>query len=170
MEKGLRNVELDILRTSYTEWLSRSYLGNIAPYYKDNDWKRELKKLNIDIRCLGGVIWYALGCVVKDEEDWEFISPETFNSYVYLIRNTNTGSIKIGLSKNPTKRLKQLQTGNESQLDLIGVCKPAGDVFELENLLHNLYSKYNIRGSEWFSINDLELTNIQGMFHTQQDP
>lgn len=37
--------------------------------------------------------------------------------YIYIISN-NEGCIKIGISKHPSKRLKQLQTGNQSQLTL----------------------------------------------------
>jgi len=37
---------------------------------------------------------------------------------VYLIRG-NDGKYKIGIAKNPKKRIKQLQTGNSDELTLI---------------------------------------------------
>lgn len=38
---------------------------------------------------------------------------------VYLIQSLEEGYYKIGVSKNPQKRVKQLQTGNSSELKLI---------------------------------------------------
>lgn len=40
-------------------------------------------------------------------------------SYVYFIQNTQTKAVKIGSSKHPYKRLKQLQTANEASLQLL---------------------------------------------------
>lgn len=39
--------------------------------------------------------------------------------YIYLIQSLEDGYYKIGVSKNPNKRVKQLQTGNSSELKLI---------------------------------------------------
>ena len=38
--------------------------------------------------------------------------------YIYVIKN-NDNYVKIGVSKHPIKRLKQLQTGNQSKLELL---------------------------------------------------
>lgn len=40
--------------------------------------------------------------------------------YIYLIRNRENLTYKIGVTKNdPEKRVKQLQTGNSDELDLL---------------------------------------------------
>ena len=68
--------------------------------------------------------------------------------YVYAIRETNTGNIKLGISSNPENRVAQLQTGNSSQLELVAY-KPAKS-FKDEKVLHREMKKYHIRG-EWFT-------------------
>jgi predicted GIY-YIG superfamily endonuclease len=39
--------------------------------------------------------------------------------YIYLIQSLENSYYKIGLSKHPTKRIEELQTGNASILRLI---------------------------------------------------
>ena len=48
------------------------------------------------------------------------------NDDLYIIQSDVTGMIKIGRSKNPQKRLKQLQTGNPNKLKLIAEFKEQG--------------------------------------------
>ena len=45
---------------------------------------------------------------------------------LYIIQSDFTGMIKIGRSKDPNKRLKQLQTGNPNKLKLIASFKDMG--------------------------------------------
>ena len=52
---------------------------------------------------------------------------------LYFIQSDFTGMIKIGRSKDPQKRLKQLQTGNPNRLKLIASFKGKG---EEEKYLH----------------------------------
>ena len=40
-------------------------------------------------------------------------------SFIYLIQNLETSRYKIGISKHPQKRIKQLQTGSGEELKLI---------------------------------------------------
>jgi len=68
--------------------------------------------------------------------------------YVYAIKNTSTGNIKLGISKNPEQRLKQLQTGCDGKLELVAYRK-AVNGFKDEQLLHIENKQYNIHG-EWF--------------------
>lgn len=64
------------------------------------------------------------------------------------------GYYKIGISKNPINRLKQLQTGNSSQLKLIESYY-SDYANNIEKALQRRYSYLNKEG-EWF---DLSLTN-----------
>lgn len=71
---------------------------------------------------------------------------------VYLIRG-NDGRYKIGIAKNPKKRISQLQTGNSDQLDLID-SYPSENASKIETALHHHYSHAKLNG-EWF---DLSIT------------
>lgn len=66
----------------------------------------------------------------------------------YIIHDKKNNAYKIGMSKNPTKRLKQLQTGNSNKLYLLASFKSNQ---YLEKFLHKLLSFDNIRG-EWFEL------------------
>ena len=80
--------------------------------------------------------------------------------YVYLIGEKNLGKYKIGStrSKDVNKRLRQLQTGNSSEL-FIKESYETEYPFKLEKMLHNYFSKSNIIG-EWFDLNDEEIDNF----------
>lgn len=73
--------------------------------------------------------------------------------FVYVIKNTLTGAYKIGISKDPDARLKQLQTGSDGDLVLVG-CKRG--TYSDENEAHKLHAGKRIR-SEWFSLQDQDV-------------
>ena len=78
-----------------------------------------------------------------------FEVPEEMNDmFVYAIREVDTGNIKLGISKDPEKRIKYLQIGNSSELELIGMFK-AENGFKDERMIHDKNSGKKIRG-EWF--------------------
>ena len=68
--------------------------------------------------------------------------------YVYAIRESESGRIKLGISSDPVKRLSELQTGNSQKLELVAYRK-AVNQFSDERELHRLASDIHIRG-EWF--------------------
>ena len=66
---------------------------------------------------------------------------------LYFIQSSKTGEIKIGRSKHPQKRLKNLQTGNPNTLKIIISLEGLG---WREKELHETLKRW--RGSgEWFS-------------------
>jgi BRO family, N-terminal domain/Meiotically up-regulated gene 113 len=69
--------------------------------------------------------------------------------YVYAIRNTVTGNVKLGISRNPEARVKQLQIGNDCKLELVAYQK-AYNRFADERALHIANQSKRIIG-EWFS-------------------
>jgi len=73
--------------------------------------------------------------------------------YIYLIRGNN-GKYKIGIAKNPSQRIKQLQTGNSDKLEIIETYQ-SENAFKIETSLHHQYS-YARNEGEWF---DLSLTD-----------
>lgn len=73
---------------------------------------------------------------------------------VYLITCRETQTCKIGYSKDPYKRVLQLQTSNPFRLELESVLE--GDL-EYESFIHRYFKKYRLQG-EWFKLNDEILT------------
>ena len=75
--------------------------------------------------------------------------------YVYIIQSGHkkNSPVKIGMSDDPEKRIKQLQTGNPLELRiLLSIrCKSREHAFSLENTLHSLLASSNIM-NEWFSM------------------
>jgi len=79
--------------------------------------------------------------------------------YIYLIYSEN-GFYKIGITKNLTKRLKTLQTGNAECLHLVDSFK-SDYASTIEAALHRKYKQYRVNG-EWFNIKiDLKAECLQ---------
>lgn len=79
--------------------------------------------------------------------------------YVYLIRDCDSLTYKIGVTKQkPEKRLKQLQTGNSCKLDLLYSFE-TDYPYRLEKMLHTYYSLYN-EYNEWYNLNNYQITNF----------
>lgn len=73
--------------------------------------------------------------------------------YVYLIEDIDNMTYKIGVTKkNPTIRLKELQTGNSTKLNIKSIYEYEYP-YRLESMLHHYYKKY-CELNEWFSIPD----------------
>jgi hypothetical protein len=86
----------------------------------------------------------------------EFEIPDDFpDAYVYAIREVNTGNIKLGISRDPESRLRQMQVANSSELELVAYRK-AENRFQDEKNLHQLATDYHIRG-EWFTSSALKV-------------
>lgn len=72
------------------------------------------------------------------------------SSSVYLIQAIVTGLYKIGVSKHPNKRLKELKTGNGSDLKLI-TTYISEYPYKVEKALHNNLSHLKREG-EWYKL------------------
>jgi len=88
-------------------------------------------------------------------------------SYIYLIKNEvdDTVLYKIGFSKNPKQRLKELKTGNPNALEIVAEFETKHKR-KVETAFHNHYKTQNVSG-EWFSLSSEEvdkfLENCQQM-------
>ena len=69
---------------------------------------------------------------------------------IYLIKSLNEGIYKIGVSKYPNKRLKQIQTGNPAPVEILYLYETE-NAYKIEKALHNRYSHFNTHG-EWFEL------------------
>lgn len=73
---------------------------------------------------------------------------------VYLIYNGE--HYKIGYTKQKAKsRIKQLQTGSATKLELVAECKVKHPT-KVEALLHTRYGDYRLEG-EWFALPEEEV-------------
>lgn len=71
--------------------------------------------------------------------------------YVYFILDREMDRVKIGYTRrDPNKRLKQLQTGSSSELELLYYVEANG--FNTERFYHKLFSNSKIIG-EWYQYN-----------------
>ena len=87
--------------------------------------------------------------VIAALEDFEI--PENLPTmYVYAIRNKHTGRIKLGISENPERRLKELQIGNDCELELLAY-REAANRFKDEKAIHDKHQHLRVRG-EWFDV------------------
>ena len=92
-------------------------------------------------------------------------------SYIYII-GADKPPYKVGISKNPERRLKNLQTASPHKLR-IHVKQPtdAVKVKQLETLIHRNLSNYHTLG-EWFNL-DLEKLKLQieyALIRYEDDP
>lgn len=79
--------------------------------------------------------------------------------YIYLISTTEEHpKYKIGRSKDPNKRLLQLQTSNASILEIIHIF-PSKYVTLLESKLHRMF-KNTDSNNEWFNLEQHEIENF----------
>ena len=78
--------------------------------------------------------------------------------YVYIIENQDSGAIKIGVAHNVEKRIKQLQTGSVSELNLIYRSNICSNAFEVEKFMHDKFNNRHIRG-EWYNVGKTEVIN-----------
>lgn len=74
------------------------------------------------------------------------------SSFIYVIASNELGPTKIGVSVNPAKRIKQLQTGHEGTLRLFYVEEfDSKEIYKIERIIHRTLALQRLRG-EWFSI------------------
>lgn len=71
-------------------------------------------------------------------------------TYIYLIQSLESSRYKIGISKNPKKRIKELQTGSNEEIKLIHQYE-SEYARKIETTLHNRYAHLKTHG-EWFSL------------------
>lgn len=72
-------------------------------------------------------------------------------SYIYII-GSNNPPYKIGISKNPKKRLRNIQTGHPHKLEILELRETDSKRTKLlESVIHKHLDRYRMKG-EWFDI------------------
>lgn len=78
-----------------------------------------------------------------------FIKARTF-TLVHGVQRTDATHIKIGISKDPPQRMRDLQGNTHAELSLLGATPLVAHADAIESMLHNRFSKSRVMG-EWFS-------------------
>jgi hypothetical protein len=83
---------------------------------------------------------------------------KTTSLYVYVMFAEMRGiydtvNIKIGVSDNPKKRLKGVQTGCPGNVHLINAYEAGKDAYKHEGYFHKLYKEFST-GGEWFEFSN----------------
>lgn len=96
----------------------------------------------------------------------KFIYKEQYPEYAYIyIISDNNGYMKIGISKDPEKRIKQLQTGHPTKLEILFTeefyCKRS-HLLKIEALIHKKIRTIapSVKG-EWFKIPNENLEKVK---------
>lgn len=72
-------------------------------------------------------------------------------SYIYVIGGDNP-PYKVGISKNPHRRLKTLQTGHPDKLKILSLKETEPSKTKLlESVIHHNMKQYRLTG-EWFNL------------------
>ena len=84
--------------------------------------------------------------------------------YLYIIGN-DKGYIKVGVSRNPAKRCRQLQTGNEHKLTLLFTEEFECDrkhLLHIEKAVHKALRGMSTKCiGEWFYIDEYKMDSIK---------
>lgn len=98
-------------------------------------------------------------------------------AFIYLICDPSNDFYKIGLTRShlfDSKRIKQLQTGNGTELHLSSYYETEHP-FILEKMLHNRFSSKQESG-EWFKLTNEDITsfkdicdNLTSIIHSLSD-
>jgi len=88
------------------------------------------------------------------------------SDYMYIIAN-DKGYIKVGVSNNPDRRLRQLQTGNAHKLTLLYTeafeCTRA-HLLKIEKIVHKELKKVSTKCmGEWFFVDTDDITKIKNI-------
>lgn len=78
------------------------------------------------------------------------------NEFVYFIGSREFGFVKIGYSKNPKQRLKQIQTSVPFPVEIL---KAENGNKETETRYHLRFQKHNTYG-EWFQIKEMLMVHL----------
>lgn len=92
----------------------------------------------------------------------EFEIPDDLpEMFLYAVRNTVTGSLKIGVTREPESRLKTLQEGNEHKLELV-YAKKAKARYNEKLKLHSELEHRKVRGDWFMSVDVLAARSRSG--------
>ena len=88
--------------------------------------------------------------------------------FVYVIKNTQSGLYKIGITTNYKRRFLSLKNSSGCNLETIYVIELRGEIDEsahdIEQFIHEYFNKNRVQG-EWFRLRDSDLNEIEDLLH-----
>lgn len=124
-----------------------------------------LRRLTEDERKRG-----LIECFNKAVLSGEFVSNKRKKSHIYLICNSHTNAIKIGITNNVDARVKKLQYSSGAEMQILATSEsPTLDAFLIERFLHDYYRQYRNIG-EWFTLGEYEINQITQLFESINTP
>lgn len=78
---------------------------------------------------------------------------------IYLVKN-NSGLYKIGVSKNPEQRIRNISTQTGQKIETIHISDLMDNGNNVESRIHHLYSDKRHLG-EWFTLTNNDIDNIK---------
>lgn len=113
--------------------------------------------------------WYRLSKaarrrILHEESVARFQAREGFfdKHLVYFLRDAGSGAIKIGIAREPGRRLTSLQTAHAYKLEILGTCQGG---HTLERVLHMEFEADRLMG-EWFKPSDRLTARINDLCPT----
>lgn len=95
----------------------------------------------------GGVLGWAIRQPEKEDgAEKSRVNDGDGSNYVYFVATTGNDVVKIGISRNPWSRIKDLQAGSASKFELLAAIKTAK---RSEFEVHAFFEKTRLNG-EWF--------------------
>jgi len=79
--------------------------------------------------------------------------------FVYVIGDPVKNLVKIGVAQDVNKRLKQLQTGNSTELEVLWVSCVCSNAYKVESIAHKKFEEHKIL-NEWFLVSVSEVVNF----------
>lgn len=111
---------------------------------------------------------FAINNIFELLKNMDFDDIPTQDRYVYVAQEEYSKRFKIGISKNPDKRVKALNIGNPEKLIIVTMFKAEEAGHLSETKMHKYFSEYHLRG-EWFdkniSIQNYPLVDIVAGVH-----
>ena len=99
-------------------------------------------------------VWVDINLIdtskINDLTNFSDFKEQDNSGFIYLAQASQTRWCKIGISKQPYKRMSSLQTGSPLEITLIHRVFTF-DMVALEKSLHDYYAAYSLRG-EWFDL------------------
>ena len=79
--------------------------------------------------------------------------------FVYVIGDPIKNINKIGVAQDVQKRLKQLQTGNGTELEILWISNVCSNAYEIEKIAHNNFNQNKVL-NEWFLVSPNKIVNF----------
>lgn len=117
--------------------------------------KDEMSRYPWKLSTLLSGIYCGLGWISGDIRNFgmpRYLSDNPELEYVYAMLAKESGRVKIGISKSPESRLKQVQTSAPERVELISVT-PSLFARPIESSLHEIFDDERVTG-EWFDLDE----------------